>query len=216
MTAPAVQTTPQFYTIDDVAALLRADFADRSTLATVDADEWGPEKLRGQPLVVISYETGEITEPAGHYQPGVNLDVTMPDGTAAQARPLLDVVPMFVFRIHAPAAGGRKEGAAAGGRRATDQLMRQTLRALRRNMAGPFRGPGSVEWPGKTDPDVLGYEAFVYGSLCRVRIPIASPVADDAYATGTVTELETDYLLSVDGGATFTPSDFSTQPVPPP
>lgn len=197
--------TAQRYTIDDLAALLRLDFADRGTLATVDADEWGPEKMRGGPVVILSYARGTFAEPAGSYHAAVDIDTLLSDGTPGVSRPILDKAQGYVLRVHAPARGNA-EGKAAGARRATDMLAEQTLRAIARANK-PFRETGEIEWPGKDDPDVLGYDAWTYGSLCRIRLVIATPVLDDALGTGTQTAAETSTSISLDGGATFPASD---------
>jgi hypothetical protein len=209
----ASTATPQFYTADDVRALLVDDFAARGINAAVEINEWDPEAQRGEPRVVISYDRGEITEPAGHYQPGAIW--SNPGGSTDLSRALLDVGQGFILRIHSPSMTGSSEPAADGARRATDQLVRQTLRALRRSLASPFRRAGSLEWPTKDDDDVKGYQGFVYGSLCRVRIEFAAPVLDDAVAyQAPVTEMGVELDVSFDLGVTFNQSDTFTETVP--
>ena len=205
-TPGSIVATRQLYTVDDIAKILAEDFTDRKSIATVDVNEWGPELFRGTPGVTLSYESGDFGEPQGAYHAAVDIDVTLTDGTPGLSRPILDDVQGYVLRIHAPAIGNA-EPAAIGARRATDQLMRQTLRAIRRAMAAPLRARGTIEWPGKADPDVVGTEGWTYGSLVRVRFVIASPVVDDAYTLGDSALFETQTELSTDGGASFNPSD---------
>jgi hypothetical protein len=187
--------TPQLYTPDDVAALLVTDFAARGINAVVEVGEWSPEKNRGAPRVVIGYGHGRVGEPAGHTEPGAWLQVA---GGTDVARALLDDAQRLTLLVHAPAVGSG-ESAAAGARRATDQLLRQTFRAIRRAMAAPFREPADVDWPKKDDPRFTEYPGYVYGSVADVELVIASPVLDDALATGTITSAASEGTVIIDG-----------------
>jgi hypothetical protein len=182
--------TPQFWTPDDIRAALLTDFQARGVSAAVEVGEWDPELRRGEPRVIIGYGRGRVGEPAGHYQPGAVWAVpTMPGQAPASppqvARAMLDSSQRYSFLIHAPSAG-TAEGQAVAARRATDFLLRNTLAALRRALAAPFREAVDVEWPKDDDPRFKGYAGFVHGSVAIFEIVFASPILDDSKILGTV------------------------------
>lgn len=193
MTTPLPALTAQFYTADDVAAALLADFGARGVSAVVEVGEWDPELRRGEPRVIIGYGRSRVGEPAGHYQPGAVWAVPVP-GQPGQSQPglvaraFLDDSQRFTFLIHAPGVGSA-EGAATAARRATDQLKRATFAALRRVLASPFREPADVDWPKKDDPRFRDYEGFVYGSICTFELTLASPILDDSKIVGTAASM---------------------------
>lgn len=197
MSGPSPTPTPQLYTADDVQTLLAGDFGARGIAATVEVGEWDPELHRGEPRVIVDFGDGELGETAAHDSPGAIWPVA---GSTDVARAILDDAQRFVLWIHAPPVGSG-EGGAAAGRRATDQLLRQTARAIRRAMAAPFREKARLTWPRKDDPELVGYPGFVRGTLCRVDILLVSPVLDDALATGVVTAAELDASVVIDGNA---------------
>lgn len=200
MSSPAPAPTPQFYTPDDVKAVLDADFGARGISAVVEVGEWDPEAARGEPRVIIDYGDGEIGEPVANLD-GPGALTTVPGGGSTDvARAILDDGQRFILWIHASAATSA-EGAAAAGRRATDQLMRQTMRAIRRNMAAPFREKARLRWPDTGDPMVAAYPGYVRGTLARVEVLLASSIADDAFATGIATVSELDASVIIDGTA---------------
>lgn len=208
MTA-APSPTPQLYTPDDLSAAIVSDFKARAIAIVVEVGEWNPELHRGAPRIVIDFGDGDIGEPAAqHYTPGAWWPVT---GTTKVARVLLDDAQRFVLWIHAPAVS-TPEGEAAAARRATDQLLRQTMRAIRRNMASPFRVAAKVRWPTKDDPATRDYPGFVRGSLCRVEILLASPILDDAFAVGTVTGVQ--FSDQVILGGVAAPPETSSESTP--
>ncbi len=176
MTAP-IPATPQLYTADDLADVIRKDITDHGINAAVEVGEWDVEIKRGEPRVMILYGTGTIGEPGGSYAGGGN-SYPVRDSTNV-ARPLLDDAQIYTLRIHAPGPTSNGDGAARSARKATDALKRAVTGAIRRNLAAPFREPARVRWP-----DDAKYAAFVKGSLCEVEILIPSYTLDDAKSVG--------------------------------
>lgn len=196
-----MQAPAQFYTADDISAAVAADFSSHGIAASVEVNEWAPEKHPGEPRVIIDFGDGTIGEPSGHYQPG--LQWTVP-GTTDVARALLDDAQGFILWIHAPGVGS-SEGAAAAARRATDQLMRQTMRAIRRALSAPFVQQARVRWPAAPATDEGSYPAWVKGSLARVEIVLTSPILDDAFTVINVTEAGTATSFAFPDGSTTPP-----------
>jgi hypothetical protein len=194
--------SPQFYTPDDVKAILLADFSTRQIAAVVEVGEWDPEIGRGAPRVLVGYGKGKVGEPGGHYQPGA---MWSPPGTSGEvARAMLDDAQRVTFLVHAPAASSA-EGNAAAARRATDQLFRATLAALSRAIGGPFREPAEVSWPGKDDERFKDYEAFVFGSIVEFDLVLASPILDDPFLVINVTEATATMQIEYPDGTLTTP-----------
>lgn len=75
MTAATIVRTPQLHSASQLAAAIRADFLDRGIPAAVEIGEWSPEVLRGAPRVIIEIADGKIGQPAGHWQPGLQVRV---------------------------------------------------------------------------------------------------------------------------------------------
>ncbi len=202
MSRPA---TPQLRTAYDLQDVLRADFLDHRLAVAVEVGEWDPELLRGQARVMIKLGKGGVGEPSGHYQPGAWWPVR--GSTTQIARPMLDLGQHYVLRIHAPApSSGSDANSARGANEATDQLLRQTLAAIRRRLSAPFREVASVDWPEKIE----GYPAFVHGSLAVVDIMIPSPILDDAVGLAHAVGSSTDITLKT--GSTTVPVETFVAP----
>lgn len=202
--------TQQLYTPDDLVAALVADFQARQISAVVEVGEWSPEVRRGEPRVIIDFGDGEIGEPVANLD-GPGAVSTVPGSTTSVARQLLDDEQLFILWIHAPGVGSG-EGAGVAGRRATDLLKRQTMAAIRRNQAAPFRKRARVTWPSKDDPQVAAYPAFVRGTLARVEVALPSAILDDALDTGTTVEADFTDQVVIDG--TPSPGESSSETIP--
>jgi hypothetical protein len=202
-----MSATQQLYTAYDVQAVLTTDFTARGVNCVVEVGEWSEEFQRGEPRVMITMGRGKIAEPGGHYQPGAWWPV--PNTVSDVARPLLDDVQRYVLTMHAPPPPSTGESMPAAGLRATDQLMRTVLSALRRQLAGPFREAADVEWVSR-DELAKRYPSFVYGSLVRVEVVVASPILDDAYTLVEGTETCTAMTLNMNG--TITAPETVTEP----
>ena len=195
MTAAAIETTPQFYTAGDLRDVIAEDLDARGIGCVVEIGEFDPLTMRGEPRCMIVMGDSVTGEPAGHYQPGMWVP---PPGTFGKvAAPLADDAATFTLKIHAPAAPGIDSGATEA-QRATDQLRRHIIAAMRRPHASPFRVPMRTKWPTRIE----GYESFVYGSLCEVSLTVASPILDDAREVGTVETFTVTTSFLVDGTET--------------
>lgn len=211
----SVASTPQLYTIDDLAEVLRKDFAEHGINAVVEVNEWDPEVHRGVARVLLGLGDGKVGEPIAHHaQPGPLWPVagTGNDGTLPDvARALLDDAQRFTALVHDPGSGSG-ESVASGARRATDQLKRATFAAIRRRLAAPFREPALVKWP-KPSQTTDGYPVFTYGSVCTFEIVIGSPILDDAMYQRTVGAAIVQSSIVIDG--VTSPSDSFLVETPP-
>lgn len=185
----------QFRNIDDVARMLRADFAANGISAVVEADEWQPEWHQGEARVVVGYSRFSFGTPDGSDQPGASIEI--PDGTGDVARAVLDDLCMFHVWCHDPGSG-TGEPVAVSARKGTKELLLQTLRALREALAAPFREPPAGVWPKPKEMPV-GYPAFVYGSFVEFEVLIPSPVLGGRLHVGTILEINFDDSVSIDG-----------------
>lgn len=188
----------QFRTIDDVARLLRRDFAANGINATVEANEWQPEWFQGEPRVVVGYGRFTFGTPEGSDQPGASIEI--PDGTGDVARAVLDDLTRFRVWCHDPGSG---TGApvAESARRGTKELLLQTMRAIREALAAPFREPPMGEWP-KPSEATPGYQSFVYGSFVSLEVLIPSPVLGTRLHVRTIREIEFSDSVNIDGTVT--------------
>lgn len=191
--APAAPTgtagTPpprQFRSIDDVANLLRADFATNGIAAVVEASEWNPVWHAGEPRVVVGYDGFTFGPPMGSDQPGPS--ITVPDGTGDVARAILDDLNRFRVWVHHNGSGASGEPAAERARASTKALLLDTIRAIREGLTAPFREPPSGHWPKPTEQPP-GYPAFVYGSFVEFSVLIPSPVLGGRLHVGNVAEI---------------------------
>lgn len=197
--APGTAGTPapaQFRTIDDVAALLRADFAANAIDAVVEANEWDPEYHRGAARVVVGYSDFSFASPSGAEGPGANTPI--PDGSGDVGRPILDDLSTFHVWIHDP-GGGSGEGVAESARTATKALLQQTMRAIREGIAAPFREPPRGKWP-KPQEMPPGYPAFTYGSFVEVDVMLPSPILGDRlHVAGLAGGIQIEDSVIIDG-----------------
>lgn len=199
-----ITPAPPLYTPDDLEAAIKADFAARGIAAAIEVGEWTPETKRGEPRVVIAAGDFEATEPQGHHQPGPQ---PLP-GSTDEARPLLDFGAAFTLWVHAPGSG-RTEATGAAARRATVELVRLTLAALRRVHAGPLRGPvrGRFLRPdeiGET-PQAGAYAAYTLGSVAQFTVTMPTPIFDDPLTVGDALELVV--ATNAEQGGTLTPTE---------
>lgn len=79
MTAATIAKTPQLHTARQLRDAIRADFLTRGIAAVVELGEWDPEMLRGAARVMINLADGTIGQPAGHWQPGLQVRVNERD-----------------------------------------------------------------------------------------------------------------------------------------
>lgn len=185
----------QYRTIDDVAELLRADFKANDVEAVVEASVWAPEWHRGEPRVVIGYDTFSFHPPTGANQPGASIEI--PDGTGDVGRAILDDLERFHVWVHGGDGAGDPVKAEGARRRAKDLLI-DTMRAIREALTANFREPPTGHWPKPLEMPA-GYPAFVYGSFVEVSIPIASSVIGGRFHVGTVDGIIFTDSISIDG-----------------
>lgn len=128
--------------------------------------------------------------------------------TGDVARPLLDNAQSYRLSIHVPSppdvASANRPATAQD---ATDQLMRATMVAIRRQLAAPFRATAKVNWPKRIE----GYDAFVYGSLCVVDLVIGSPILDDAVAKGQAIQFSVSGTVQFGDGSSSPTESASAQ-----
>lgn len=124
------------------------------------------------------------------------------------ARPFLDDAQVYRLSIHVPARANVAEAnRAASAQDATDQLMRSTMAAIRRQLHAPFRAVARLTWPKK----IVGYPDFVYGSLCVVEITIGSPILDDSVARGRAIQIGLTGSVGFSDGTTSPPTSATAQ-----
>lgn len=187
----------QYRTIDDVANLLLEDFKANGVEAVVEASVWAPEWHRGEPRVVIGYDTFSFNPPTGANQPGASIEI--PDGTGDVGRAVLDDLERFHVWVHHNGDGIKGgEPQAERARKGTKDLLIDTMRAIREALTANFREPPTGHWPKPMEMPV-GYPAFVYGSFVEVSVPIASSVIGGRFHVGTVAEIIFDDSISIDG-----------------
>lgn len=199
----------QFHTIDDIARLLRDDFAANAIGAVVEVSEWNPQWHQGEPRVVLGLGDFTYVPPAGTDQPGAGIPI--PDGSGDVGRAILDKLSHITVWVHNQGQDDGN-GAAEGARRATEDLLDNTVRALREALTAIFREPPKGTWPS---PDKMpeGYPAFIFGSFVSFSFVLAKPIIGGRLHVGTIASLTaTDSVITdtgaeavAEGGETGTP-----------
>lgn len=187
----------QYRTIDDLAALLRDDFAANDIGAVIEADVWQPEWHAGEPRVVIGYDAFSFEPPQGTNQPGPS--ILIPDGSGDVARAILDNCERFHVWCHHNGdgmPGGDPQVIRA--RRGTKDLLVNALRAVYEACGAPFREAPSGHWP-KPKEQAPGYPAFVYGSFVEFSVMIPSSVLGGRFHVNTVAEINFVDSILIDG-----------------
>ena len=89
------------FAVDQIAAALRADFADRSITAAVLVGEWETEKFHDAPQVVIGLDKFRITPPGGTKFGGGGWFPVNDDGTLTYSfvETLVASHPGFIVRL---------------------------------------------------------------------------------------------------------------------
>ncbi len=187
----------QYRTIDDLADLLRADFAVNGIGAVVEADVWQPEWHKGEPRVVVGYDTFTFESPRGTNQPGWSVEI--PDGSGDVARAILDDCTRFHVWCHHSG-----EGLPGGdlvpvkARRAVKDLLANTVRAIFDALATGFREPPVGHWP-KPREQAPDYPAFTYGSFVEFQVMIPSSVLSGRLHVATVGAVDFTDSIDIDG-----------------
>lgn len=108
MTAAAILATPQFDSAGAIKSIIDADFLTRGIPCTVEIGEWAPDATgRGGPRVMINFADGSMGEPAGHWQPGLEVRVNETPGSTGPVVATLDPASTITYAISGtPTASG--------------------------------------------------------------------------------------------------------------